>query len=613
MVTFTSTPDHSLTRHCFWALGYALRRKTSLALLLAAMLVKVGLDVLKPWPLKILVDHVLQDRPMTPALAQAVQALPGPFTPDSLLTWCVAATVLLFLLGWAVTLAISLASLAFGQRMAYDLGGELFRHQLGLPLFFHRGQGVGDSVRRVSADCGSVASMVKDSLLPILAAAVSLVVMFTIMWRLDPVLTFLALLVVPAMVLVFGRYAGPMLERGYRQQQAEGEIYNVVEQTMSGVPVVQAFCREDHADDRFAASTDATLSAVLSATNLQVKYKVFMGSTTALGTAAMLWIGAQHVLDGRLSVGSILVFLSYLGSLYAPLETMMYLSSTVQAAAGSSLRVRQVMDTKPAVTNRPGALQLPSVRGHVRLEDVTFGYETGRPVLRGITLDVLPGQTVAIVGCTGAGKTTLVNLVPRSFDPWQGRVLLDGHDVRGVRLASLRQQVAVVLQESFLFPRTIRENIAYGRPGASQQEIEAAAKAANAHFFIERLPRGYETVVGERGATLSGGERQRLSIARALLRDAPILILDEPTSALDTDTEGLLLRALEELMKGRTTLIIAHRLSTIRHADWILVLDDGKVAEAGTHPELLARKGLYAHLHETQFGLPAASPAGEQP
>jgi ATP-binding cassette subfamily B protein/subfamily B ATP-binding cassette protein MsbA len=612
MASVTTRFGHSPARHCLWALGYALRRKTGLTVLLAAMLVKVGLDVLKPWPLKILVDYVLQDRPMSPSLAGAVQALPGPSTPESLLTWCVAATVVLFLLGWAVTLAISLASLAFGQRMVYDLGGELFGHQLRLPLSFHRRRGVGDSVRRVTADCGCVASMVKDSLLPILAAAVSLVVMFTIMFRLDPALTLLALLVVPAMIMVFGRYARPMLERGYRQQEAEGEVYNVVEQTLTGVPVVQAFCREEHADDRFTASTDATLGAVLAATNLQLRFKVLMGLTTALGTAAILWIGARHVLDGRLSVGTILVFLSYLGSLYAPLETMMYLSSTVQAAAGSSLRVREVLDTKPEVAERPGARPLPPARGHVRLEEVTFGYEPGRPVLRGVSLEVLPGQTVAIVGCTGAGKTTLVNLVSRSFDPWQGRVLVDGYDLRDVRLQSLRQQVAVVLQEPFLFPRTIRENIAYGRPEASRQEVEAAAHAANAHLFIERLPRGYETVVGERGATLSGGERQRLSIARALLRDAPILILDEPTSALDADTEGLLLRALEGLMKGRTTLIIAHRLSTIRHADWVLVLDGGTVAEAGTHRELLGRKGLYAYLYHTQFGLPAAQSGREK-
>jgi ATP-binding cassette subfamily B protein/subfamily B ATP-binding cassette protein MsbA len=285
----------------------------------------------------------------------------------------------------------------------------------------------------------------------------------------------------------------------------------------------------------------------------------------------------------------------------------MYTGSTIQGAAGSARRVWEVLQTELSVADKPHALRLDNPRGHLRFEKVTFGYEPGRPVLKDLFLDVPAGQTLAIVGMTGAGKSTLVSLVPRFFDPWQGTVLLDDHDLRDVQLKSLRRHVALVLQEPFLFPISIAENIAYGSPHATFSRIEAAARAANADEFIRRLPDGYHTIIGERGGTLSGGERQRISIARALLKDAPILILDEPTSALDAETEQALLRALEQLTRGRTTLIIAHRLSTIRRAHRILVLKDGEIVESGTRAELLARGGAYARFHELQSGGTASS------
>ncbi len=349
--------------------------------------------------------------------------------------------------------------------------------------------------------------------------------------------------------------------------------------------------------------TAAALRATIATTVVQFRFKVLVGTTTALGTAAVTYVAARHALDGRLSVGEILVFLAYLSSLYSPLESLMYTSSTLQGAAGSAARVVEILDSRPEVADpeqpQAGALS-GRVRGLLELRGVGFEYEPGRPVVRGVSFAARPGELVALVGATGAGKSTLAALLMRLFDPQSGAVLLDGVDARSVPVAVWRSHVALVLQESFLFPVSIADNISYGRPGASREQVVAAAVAANADEFVRDLPEGYDTVVGERGATLSGGQRQRVAIARALLKDAPVLVLDEPTSALDVRTEGLLLGALDVLMAGRTTVVIAHRLSTIRRADRIVVLEHGTVVESGSHDELVAVGGPYAALHALQ-------------
>jgi ATP-binding cassette subfamily B protein/subfamily B ATP-binding cassette protein MsbA len=590
----------AVTRLCLWSLGYAGWRWPGLVAVVAMMLLKTGLDLLKPWPMKVLVDQVLDDKPAPADWAWALEILPGPANRHNLLAWCVAATVLLFLVGWAVGLMGAYANIGFGQRMVFDLAGDLFGRLQRLSLRFHSRKSVGDSIRRVMTDCGCVSTIVVDALLPVATSAVSLVGMFAILWQIDTTMTLLSLAVIPCMIVLFWLYARPMEERSGRHEEAEGRLYDVVEETLSTIPVVQAFGLEEQAESRFRKITCAIVNATRSARNVELQFKVLMGLATAAGTAVVLWVGARHVLAGEVTAGSILVFLSYLSSLYAPLASLMYTPFTIQQSAGSARRVWEILETNLDVKDRAGARPLRDARGHVRLEEVTFGYGADRPVLHRVSLEARPGQTVAIVGATGAGKSTLVSMIPRFFDPWEGRVTFDGVDVRDLQLKSLRNNVALVLQESFLFPLTVAENIAYGRPGATQQELQAAARAANAHDFIQRLPRGYDTVVGERGATLSGGERQRLAIARALLRDAPVLILDEPTSALDAETEGLLLEALERLMAGRTTFIIAHRFSMVRRADRIAVITEGKMVEMGTHLELLKAGGTYCRLHDLQ-------------
>jgi len=565
------------------------------------MFLRVGLDVLRPWPMKVLIDNVLNGDPAGPTLQGVMDLLPGVSSPRDLLIWSITATVVLFVLGWALGTVASLANITLGLRMTYDLAADLFAHLQRLSLRYHGRHSVGDTVRRVAKDSGCVSTIVKDALLPVLTSVVGLIMMFGIMWRIDAGLTLLSLAALPLMVLTLRRYSRPMADRSYEQQEAEGTVYSVVEETLAAIPVVQAFVREDAADSRLRTATNGTLGATLATTRAQFKFKILIGLATAGASAAVLWFGANRALDGHLTVGEILVFVTYLGSLLGPIESLIYTSSIIQDATGSARRVLEVLTVTPEVTNRPAAVALPRSRGHVSLEGVTFGYEAGRPVLRGVTLEASPGETVAIVGSTGAGKSTLVSLISRFVDPWEGRVTLDDHDVRDILLRSLREQVAIVPQEPLLFPMSIADNIAYSRSKASKTEIEAAARAANAHRFIERLPEGYDTVVGERGATLSGGQRQRIAIARALLKDAPVLVLDEPTSALDAESEAGFLDALERLTAGRTVLVIAHRLSTIRRADRIVVLSHGEIVEEGRHHELMVQAAHYARFHNLQF------------
>jgi len=584
---------------------YALPQWRGLTFIALATLASIGVKLLSPWPLKLIVDYAVVDQPLPPSL-QWLQGLPGASTSQGLLGWLAGATVVLFLGKRSLKIASTYVQAGTSSRMVYSLATDLFQHLQNRSLIFHGQQRVGDLVKRVTSDCGCVKDLVMQVYLPVITSLVTLVSMLLVMWQLSPVLTVFALALAIPLGLITKFFAGPMSERVYQGQELEGELMALAEQTLSAVPVVQAFGREAAENRRFRGLASRSIQATLRTLFIQQQLTLSTNTLTKLATVIVMMVGGFSVLQGSLTVGSLLVLLAYFNSLYSPIETLAYLGIGFASAKAGARRVLEVMEEDNAcVREIPNACPLPKpserARGHIRLEDITFGYEPERPVLQGISLEAWPGEVVALVGRTGAGKSTLVSLIARLYDPWNGTVWFDEVDLRAVQLGSLRDSVAIVMQEPFLFRLTVAENIAYGRPCASRNEIIAAARAASADDFIQNLPHGYDTVIGERGMTLSGGEKQRLSIARALLKDAPVLILDEPTSALDAQTESLLVSAIERLMEGRTTFIIAHRLSTIQKADHVIVLENGRVVERGNRDELIALDGHYRRMHRLQF------------
>lgn len=585
-------------------LRYATPYRRGWASILAVMGLSTALTLAQPWPLQVLVDHVLGTAPVQGAVAAVVQRVPGAANREGLLALVVLAGLVIFLLNALAEYVLSLQWTRVGRRMVYDLAGDLFAHIQRRSLRAHTQSSVGDQMGRVVVDAWSVHAIVETLLFAPGHALVTTLVMITVMARVDPGLTLLALAVAPFMTAAAWVFGKPIRAAAHARRDVESRLQAHVHQTLTGVSMVQAFTGEEAAQQRFQELSAQAIRTHQRTAFVGSAYGLGSGLVTTLGTALVMWAAAMRVVDGRLTTGTALVFLSYLTTLQWQLSAFAGMYTTLQSAGASVDRVMDVLHGGDVIVERPGAPPLPRVRGEVRIEDARFGYDDARPVLRGITLTAQPGDAVAIVGATGAGKSTLVGLLPRFFDPTGGRVLIDGHDLRDVSLASVRDQVAVVLQELFLFPTSVAANIALGRPQASRQEIEHAARAANAHEFVMRLPQGYDTVIGERGATLSGGERQRLAIARALLKNAPILILDEPTSALDAETEQAVVEALQRLMRGRTTFIVAHRLSTIRAASTIVVLQQGQIVEQGSHASLMARRGLYARMHALQAPLP---------
>lgn len=560
---------------------------------------------LQPWPMKLLVDDAFGGAKSPSFVRELVAGMGIDVTPMALVVIAAVASLGLFVVNSAISVALSLSWSQGGLRMVYSLAGDLFSHLQRLSLLFHSQRHVGDSLSRLSEDTWCVYSLTDNLILAPLQQAISLIVLVVIGFSLDPVLGGLAVAVSP-LLAVSSRFFGQRLkQRSKKGREAKSRLVSFVHQTLGAIPIVQIFGTERRNVERFQELATQTVHEAQHASFTSSAYGLVNGLITTGGIAVVLYVGGIRVLSGVIPLGTLLVFLAYVRQMQSASGGLFQVFSQLKSAEASVERLLEVMDSEELVRDAAQAQPLPelprSEQGRLRFEGVTFGYEPERPVLTEINFESRPGELIALVGPSGAGKSTLVSLIPRFFDPWAGRITFDGIDIRDIKLASLRSHISIVLQEPFLMPLTVAENIAYGRPRASREQIIEAAVAARADEFIRRLPEGYDTILGERGSTLSGGERQRLAIARALLKDAPVLILDEPTSALDGETESLLLAALQRLMEGRTTFIIAHRLSTIRHADRIAVLEHGQIVEVGSHDELLARDGCYRRFYERQF------------
>ena len=564
-----------------------------LALAIAEVLLIAALEILKPWPLKIVIDNVLRGQPMRIAWASAMM-------PGQLLAAACVGLVGLYLAGAVLQVTNNYLTISIGQRMVSDLRARLFEHLQRLSLSFHRRREIGDLLVRITYDTLSIQTIAMNGLFPIVSSGVLLLGMFAVMIRIDPILTAIAFGVVPPLFLLIAMLSGRIDRLASAARVQEGRMQNVAHRVLSAIHVVQAFTAESESNRQFVESSSESLSANLKLYTLQTIYTGLVGVVIAAGTASVIYVSARHVMSGALTVGDLIVFTAYLASLYGPINQLFQTYGLVQGAKAGMVRCLELLQVEPEIGDRPGAAVLGRARGEIEFEDVVFGYDATRLVLNGVSFRAKPGEAIAIVGLSGAGKSTMASMLPRFYEPQRGAIRIDGRDLRELTLKSLRENIAMVLQPPLVMSDTVRANIALGRPGAGTAQIERAAEIARFKPVLARLPAELDEVIGPGGHNLSEGEAQRVTIARAVLKDAPILIMDEPTSALDAETESLILSAIAEVMRGRTTLVIAHRLSTIQNADRILVLRDGLIAESGSFSELLSRGGFFRYLYDLQ-------------
>jgi ATP-binding cassette, subfamily B, bacterial len=557
-------------------------------------------NLLDPWPLKIVLDNVLRGRQIHGWLNPFILRISAG-DKHGVLLFAAAAALAIAMIGALCSYYEKYFTTSVGQWVMHDLRGRLYSRMQRLSLAFHDQAKTGDLTSRITGDIDSVQSFITTGLLSALINSLTLVGMIGVMFYINWKFTLIALSVVPVLFLVVFRYTRLIKKSSKQVREQEGKIASVIQEVLTSMHVVKAFAREDYEQRRLEEESLESVELAMRARGLKAKLYPIVEIIVAIGTSLVLWFGARMVLDGTLSSGSLVVFILYLGKMYKPMQDLSKMTDAYSKAAVGYDRIREVLEMESDVKDLPGARPASRFKGLIEFDNVTFGYEAERPIFQGLSLRVKPGQVAALVGPTGAGKSSVFSLLSRFYDPLSGVVKIDGRDIKTFTQKSLREQISFVLQETILFHGPIWKNIAYGKPGARREEIIKAAQLANADEFIDKMPHGYDTLVGERGVTLSGGQRQRIAIARAVIRNTPILLLDEPTSGLDAASEQLVFEALNRLMKGKTCMVIAHHLATIRSADVIYVVQDGAIAEHGTHDELLEKGGLYAELHELQF------------
>jgi ATP-binding cassette subfamily B protein len=580
-----------------WVLSFVWPYRRRMSLLAVLLLMEIVLGALQPWPLSIVIDNVLNSAPFPEPIRQWLPPLTGDYrTRVVVLVAVVIGGVVLQVINQFVTANATQEQVATGQRMVYDLRYKLFAHMQALGLHHHVTTSTGESVYRIDVDAYSIENLVMSGLFPLATSVASLCVMFVILFRMNATVAMVSLVVGPFLYACLRYYSSKMVTREERVKELEAKLIGRLYETFSAMRLVKSFAREPYEGTRYVALGKEAMNARIAITWQQSLFAVVVSTITILGTALVVIVGGIQVLNNQLSVGKIYVVIQYLGAVYGPLAAIAHTSGQLQGALAGAKRVRAMFARLPETDDAPDTIDATTIKGELEFDGVGFAYPDGTPVLHDIRFSARPGEMVALVGLTGAGKTTLVSLIPRFYDATAGAVRIDGEDVRRFRVRELRERIAIVLQDPILFSGTIAENLRYGRLDATREEIEDAARAAHAHDFVSRLPKGYDTEIAEAGGGLSGGERQRLSVARAIVKNAPILILDEPTSSLDAISEEIVFSALRRLRAGRTTIVIAHRLSTVQDADRILVLDGGHISAQGRHDELLQSSQLYRRM-----------------